>query len=72
MEPKQFCALSGTEYFLDFAESIYALKFDEKPNYNHLRFLLQKNLMNKDMFPNKDFDWILKIKRGSFNNKLKD
>ena len=71
MKPGLFCSLSKCEYFTEFAEEIYSLEFAEEPNYNLLRFLLAKNLMERDLFPNKEFDWITKIRSGRFN-KLKD
>jgi len=40
-------------YLIPFAEEIYSYKFSEKPNYNKLRFLLTKELMEQDMAPNK-------------------
>jgi len=63
--------ISKTEYLIEFSENIYNLKFDEKPDYGLLRFYLAKNLMDQDLFPDNDFDWIKKLKFGKFN-KLKD
>jgi len=37
--------------FKEFGKLVYALDFSEKPNYNHLRFLLQKNIMDMDIAP---------------------
>ena len=56
---------------IDFAEYIYGLKFEEEPNYNFLRFMLTKNLIDENQFPNLEFDWTQKIKLGKFN-KFKD
>ena len=58
-------------YLVDFSENIYNLKFEEKPDYSLLRFYLAKNLMDQDLFPDNDFDWIKKLKEGKFN-KFKD
>ena len=69
--PKQFCLLSKTQYLTEFSEAIYNLSFEEKPDYGLLRFFLIKNLMQQDLVPNNDFDWIKKLKSGKFN-KLKD
>jgi hypothetical protein len=71
LTPKEFCLLSNTQYLNDFSENIYNLGFTEKPDYSLLRFFLAKNLMEKDLYPNNDFDWIKKLKSGKFN-KLKD
>lgn len=43
-----------------------ALKYSEKPPYDQLRFLLTKNLLDKDMFPDNQFDWIIKQNLGEF------
>ena len=37
---------------IDFAKEIYKLHFKEKPNYEKLRFLLTKELLNLDIVPN--------------------
>jgi hypothetical protein len=29
----------------------YALKFDEKPNYSVMKWILKKNLLDKDIVP---------------------
>ena len=46
------------DFLIVFAKQIFSLKFSEKPDYSHLKFLLEKNLMDRSMFPNKNFDWI--------------
>lgn len=40
-----------------FAEEVYKIGFEDKPNYNYLRFLLQKNLMDQNTSPNMKFEW---------------
>ena len=40
-------------YLKEFCQKIYALKFDEKPDYNKLRWLLRKNLLDTEIVPNK-------------------
>ena len=45
------------EFLIQFAKIVYELKFDEEPDYSYLKFILEKNLMENDMFPNKQFDW---------------
>jgi hypothetical protein len=32
--------------------------FDETPNYNKLKFLLTKSLIDQELMPNQDYDWI--------------
>ena len=53
MMPKKFCVMQNCEFFTEIAEYIYGLKFDEKPNYNFLRFTLTKNLIDLNLFPDK-------------------
>jgi hypothetical protein len=44
-------------HLLAFAEEIYSLYFSEKPNYNKLKFLLKKELLDLDKVPDKKYDW---------------
>ena len=37
--------------FLDFGNLVYSLKFTEGPNYNHLIFILQKNILEMNIVP---------------------
>ena len=41
-----------------FVKEVMKLSFNEQPDYNHLRFLLSKPLLEEDLVPGKDFDWI--------------
>ena len=34
------------------------LEFDELPDYSHLRFLLQKQLLDMNLVPTKFYDWM--------------
>jgi hypothetical protein len=42
----------------DFIEEIMSYTFDETPNYNKLKFLLTKSLIDQELMPNQDYDWI--------------
>ena len=53
--PEQLC--KDAQFLLPFAKAVYKLGFDEKPNYNQLKFMFQKNLMDKDLVPDKEYDW---------------
>ena len=55
--PKTICIHYQCEYLTEFATEIYKLKFEEKPDYEHLRFLLKKNLMDRNMVLSNHFDW---------------
>lgn len=48
-KPKRFCSAYKCDFLIEFAEYTYSLTFEEEPDYNYLRFLLKKNLMEKDM-----------------------
>lgn len=43
--------------FESFLEYTYSLEFDETPDYNKIRFLLKKILLDNDLIPNNKFDW---------------
>ena len=42
-----------THKLLDFVEEVMGLSYAEDPNYNKLRFLLTKSLLNDGSVPNK-------------------
>ena len=56
LSPSEIC--KNAPFLLSLAENIYELKFEEKPNYAKFRFLLVKNLLDKDLVPNDNFDWV--------------
>jgi hypothetical protein len=39
------------------AEYITTLDFEEKPDYNRIRFYFTKNLLDQEMTPNNLYDW---------------
>ena len=55
-----------SKLFLEPLKEIWNYKFDEEPNYNKIRFLLakiiiEKNGLGKEIIPDKDnIDWIKK------------
>ena len=61
MKPKEICSLMKCEYLNDFVEEAYAIKFKEQPNYNKLRFLLAKNLLDKELVPTNKLNWIGRV-----------
>jgi hypothetical protein len=40
------------KYLLELLEMVYSLKFEETPDYNAMRWILKKNLLDKNMAPN--------------------
>ena len=69
--PSKICSQQNCLYLLEFAENVYKLEFEDKPDYAGLRWLLTKNLLEKSECPKGQFDWIEKMKNGSFD-KMKD
>lgn len=55
---KDFCD-KETEFLLPLLSYSYKLKYEEKPNYNRLRFMFKKILLDKGFFPSDKFDWSL-------------
>ena len=46
-------------FFLrEFAAEVMSIGFSDTPNYNKLRFILAKNLMNIGKAPSKYVDWL--------------
>ena len=39
-------------------EEAYSYKYDERPNYGKLRFLLESILLNNETLPDKQYSWI--------------
>ena len=61
LTPEQLCGTSpskDTSRLLDFVTEVMSYTFDEAPNYNKLRFLLTKALIDFGTMPSKDYDWI--------------
>ena len=62
--PGDFLTAENTKALIPVAEYIFSLKFDEKPDYNRIRFHFTKNLLDKEMIPNNLYDW----NRNAYNN----
>ena len=45
--------LKKAEFLQPFADCLYKLEFNEEPNYNYLGFIFKRNLMNKNLVPDK-------------------
>ena len=60
MSAQSVCQTSNTNYLCEFGNHVFNLEFEETPNYSYLRFLLTKNLLDRNLFPDNDFDWITK------------
>jgi len=58
LDVHKVCKEFNCGFLLNFAEAVTALKFEEEPNYNRLRFLLEKNVLNLNQTPSKYMDWL--------------
>ena len=45
-------------YITAFVNEVMSYKFEETPDYNKLRFLLEKVLLDKKITPSKKYDWM--------------
>ena len=48
---EEICQTSNCNHFIEFGKLAYSIEFDEEPNYNKLRFLLEKNLLQQGIVP---------------------
>ena len=72
MGPDEICGLHASESpafkLKPFVSEVFKLKFEELPDYDRLRFLLQKSLLNENCVPGKEFDWIPTDERKRLNS----
>ena len=58
LTPELLCAESEEgQRLIPFLKEIFDLEFDQKPNYDKLRFTLVRGLLNLNETPNKEYDW---------------
>lgn len=56
--PEEFCkSKEASRHLLSFVKAVLELDFDEKPDYNRLRFLLVKGLLDQNVVPDRHYDW---------------
>ena len=62
MQTKDLCGVRAEDsrafYITKFVDEVMSYKFEETPDYNKLRFLLEKILLDKKIIPNKKYDWM--------------
>ena len=56
MSPAEVC--KDAPFLISFAQHVYKLKFEDKPNYGLLKFEFIKNLLDRDLVPSLSYDWI--------------
>ena len=49
-----------TMMLLPLVKYAYALNFDEKPDYERIKFMFRKILIKRDFLPDRIFDWSLR------------
>ena len=57
---EQTCDEMKCPILIPFLREAMQLKYDEEPNYNRFRFLLEINIMNLDRVPNKKLFWTIR------------
>ena len=55
--PEKLCQSNKAQSLLPFVKTVFELKFDEKPYYHYLKFLLVKVLLDKNVAPDHKYDW---------------
>lgn len=60
-KPRDFLTDPRNKCLIPFAEYVYSLNFDEEPNYNKIRFMLTKNILDFNLVPNFKYDWNYKL-----------
>ena len=56
LTPKQLCSGKALE-LLPFCRDIFAIQFEQKPNYGKLRHMLSVILLKKNQIPDLIFEW---------------
>lgn len=56
--PEKLCDSEETKILLPFIKNVFAIGFDEEPDYSKLNFCLLKALLDLDQVPSRQFDWI--------------
>ena len=57
MTPELLCESQEAKILQPFIENIFNLEFDEAPDYDKLRFLLLKGILDLNETPSKEYDW---------------
>ena len=55
---KDFCN-EQTKFLSPLLKYSYNLEYTQRPDYNYLRFMLKKILLDRDYIPDTSFDWSL-------------
>lgn len=60
--PEELCGTKeknpDTYHLLEFVKEVYQIGFKEDPNYDKLKFLLTRSILDAGQVPNNEYDWI--------------
>lgn len=57
LTPELLCESPEAKILQPFLENVFNIGFDETPDYDKLRFLLVKGLLDLNETPSKEYDW---------------
>lgn len=57
LTPELLCESPEAKILQPFIEDVFQLGFNDTPDYDKLRFLLVKGILNLNETPSKEFDW---------------
>ncbi len=55
-KPEDFCD-KRTSFLVEILTYAYSLEYDERPDYNRLKFMMKKIMLDREYIPNNRFDW---------------
>ena len=55
--PQLLCQSDEAKRMLEFVQNIFDLEYEECPNYDKLRFMLLKIMLEVNQTPNNEYDW---------------
>ena len=56
---QEFCS-NSTKFLYPLLKYAYRLRYTERPDYDKIKFMFMKILLDKDYLPDNKFDWSLK------------
>lgn len=71
-KPRELCQKPGRQFLYPLCKYIYQLNFKEKPDYQKMRFLLEKVLLDIDIVPGKYLDWTTEASESSQSLESKE
>ena len=55
------CKFSGCSFLVEIASYVGSLGFNDAPNYKRLRFMFTKVLLDQDVIPKNQLDWMQNV-----------